>query len=49
MQLNHVYGSANMIADGMAKLGTSAQEPLRVWQAPPTGVMHLLAADFVAF
>ena len=49
VQLKHVYRSANMVADGMAKLGTSEQEPLRVWQAPPACVIQLLAADLTAF
>ena len=38
MQLKHVFRSANVVADMMAKLGTRDQGPLRIWHIPPDSV-----------
>jgi hypothetical protein len=47
IRIKHTFREANFCADFMAKLATSYDNGLMIWDEPPQGLQQLLLADIV--
>jgi hypothetical protein len=47
VRIEHTFREANFCADFMAKLATSCDNGLMIWDEPPQGLQQLLLADIM--